>query len=247
MLKTRFFKCPAKHVYFICTVPVGNAKGVLNCFFPESCSDFHQVLGRVKQDGSDGRTALPAPGDALWEQWSVVCIPEGQVLQHNVHEQVDRKSWAGDTDNQHHLYCHVRYSSKSPKTNQENLFFMLFVFLYVCAQTVLLPVTFDLYKVKYSYLVCIFLRSETFRWHQYWSHCDLDPMIPWWGGVFYIWQATAVEVGHIESCFHYRDWILRHLAARQLSMNNRLWRWPLGESLDLDCSMFSQVYCLLFM
>lgn len=76
---------------------------------------------------------------------------------------------------------------------------MIFFCLYTYPQTLTLPTTFDLYKVKYSYLVHIFLRSKTVRRHQRLSLCDFDAMIPQCVLGGYIWQATAVEAKHIKS------------------------------------------------
>lgn len=43
---------------------------------------------------------------------------------------------------------------------------------YQCLQS------FDLYKVLCSYLVCTFLGWSTFRWQQWWTLYDLDPVTP---------------------------------------------------------------------
>lgn len=50
-------------------------------------------------------------------------------------------------------------------------YFRLFyqsVNLHVCLETLILLVTFDLYKVRCLYLVCIFLEPSIFSWRQHW-------------------------------------------------------------------------------
>lgn len=47
----------------------------------------------------------------------------------------------------------------------------------------------DLYKLQCSYLVCIFLESTTFQWHQHWPPCDLDLSDPDMGMMWVVCEA----------------------------------------------------------
>lgn len=53
--------------------------------------------------------------------------------------------------------------------------------MYICLQTLTLPVTFDIYNLEYSYFVCIFLVPTSWWWQQHWLHLDLvlEPVPPY--------------------------------------------------------------------
>lgn len=46
----------------------------------------------------------------------------------------------------------------------------------ICPQNLTLRATFNLYKIQCSGLACMFLESNTFRYHPHWPPSDFDPV-----------------------------------------------------------------------
>lgn len=74
-----------------------------------------------------------------------------------------------------------------------------------------LALTSDLYKVQCSDLVCIFLRSSSFKWHLHWWPYDLDIVAPiytamGWELVFHnhvLFMYVFFSVQILNYCLHY--------------------------------------------